>query len=67
LKIVQFHEATGEALKDSIYDIEKENLILKERVKELEKSLLPRPLFVNPSLLYNHCAVSRMYQKPAPG
>jgi hypothetical protein len=30
LKIVQFHEATGEALKDSIYDIEKENLILKE-------------------------------------
>jgi hypothetical protein len=47
-KIIQFHEATREALKESIDDIEKENLILKEKVKELEKYFLPRPLFIEP-------------------
>jgi hypothetical protein len=45
---MEFHEAIGEALKYSIDEIEKENLILKERVKELENALLPRPLFVEP-------------------
>jgi hypothetical protein len=35
-------------LKESIFDIEKENLFLKERIKELEKSLIPKPLFVEP-------------------
>jgi hypothetical protein len=49
---MEFHEATGEALKYSIDDIEKENLILKEKVKELKMkilhtSLLPRHLFVS--------------------
>jgi hypothetical protein len=47
-KIVQFHEATGEALKESVSNIEKENLILKEKIKELEATLIPRPLFVEP-------------------
>jgi hypothetical protein len=47
-KIIQFHEETGESLKESIDDIEKENLILKEKVKELEKYFLPRPLFIEP-------------------
>jgi hypothetical protein len=45
---MEFHEATSEALKYSIDEIEKENLILKEKVKELEKYFLPRPLFVEP-------------------
>jgi len=47
-KIVQFHEATRESLKESIDDIEKENLILKEKVKVLEICFLPGPLFVEP-------------------
>jgi hypothetical protein len=37
-KVMEFHEATREALKYSIDEIEKENLILKERVKELENA-----------------------------
>jgi hypothetical protein len=45
---VEFHEVNGEALKYSIDDIEKENLILKENVNDLEKYLLPRPLFFEP-------------------
>jgi hypothetical protein len=32
-RIMEFHEATGEALKYSIEDIENENAILKERVR----------------------------------
>jgi hypothetical protein len=47
-KIVQVHEATEEPLKESISNIEKENLILKEKIKELEATLIPRPLFVEP-------------------
>jgi len=34
--------------KGSIYDIKKENLVLKEKTKELENDLLPRPLFIGP-------------------
>jgi hypothetical protein len=30
------------------FDIEKENSFLKERIKELEKALIPKPLFVEP-------------------
>jgi hypothetical protein len=47
-KIVHFHEATKEALKESICNIEKENFILKEKIKELETTLIPKPLFVEP-------------------
>jgi hypothetical protein len=35
LKIVQFHEATREALKQYVSNIEKENLELKQKIKEL--------------------------------
>jgi hypothetical protein len=45
---VQFHDATREAVKESIFDIKKENLILKERMKELEKALIQKPLFFEP-------------------
>jgi hypothetical protein len=35
-------------LKESVCNIEKENLILKEKIKELETTLIPKPLFVEP-------------------
>jgi len=47
-KIVQFHEETREALKEFVGNIEKENLILKEKIKELEETLIPIPLFDKP-------------------
>jgi len=47
-KFMQFHEAIGEALKLSIDEIEKENQILKEKIKELENALVLKPLFVEP-------------------
>jgi hypothetical protein len=47
-KVMEFHEATGEALKFSIGDIENENAILKDRVRELENALMPPPLFSSP-------------------
>jgi len=50
-KFMEFHESTMEALKYSIDEIEKENLILKERVKELENDVLPRLLFDNPIVI----------------
>jgi hypothetical protein len=45
---MKFHEATREDLKFSIGDIENENVIRKDRVRELENSLIPPPLFSNP-------------------
>jgi predicted transcriptional regulator len=47
-KIVQFYETTREALKEFVGNIEKENLILKEKIKKLEVSLIPRPFFIGP-------------------
>jgi hypothetical protein len=47
-KVMEFHEATGEALKYSIGDLENENAILKEKVRELESALMPPPLFSSP-------------------
>jgi hypothetical protein len=47
-KIAQFHGATREALKQSVDTMEKENLELKQRIKELEATLMPRPLFPEP-------------------
>jgi len=46
--IVQFHEETGEALKEFVGNIERENLELKLKIKELEATLIPKPLFVDP-------------------
>jgi hypothetical protein len=53
-KVLEFHQATGDALKYSIDEQEKENLVLKRRIKELEDALLPKPLFVNQYLLLDH-------------
>jgi hypothetical protein len=47
-KIVDFHVATRDALKQSIYKMKREILELKKRVKELEFSLVPTPLFLEP-------------------
>jgi hypothetical protein len=47
-KVVEFHDAIGETLKISIGDIENENAILKDRVRELENALVPPPLFSSP-------------------
>jgi hypothetical protein len=35
-------------MKESVSNIEKENLELKEKIKKLETTLIPRPLFVEP-------------------
>jgi hypothetical protein len=45
---MQFDTATREALKKYVFDIEKETSFLKERIKELEKVVIPKPLFVEP-------------------
>jgi hypothetical protein len=44
-KIVDFHGATGDALRQSIDKMEQENFELKKRVKELEVAMVPTPLF----------------------
>jgi hypothetical protein len=46
--IANFHGATGEALKQSVLNMEKENSELKKRIKELEVALVPEPLFLEP-------------------
>jgi hypothetical protein len=45
---MKFHEVTREDLKFSNGDIENENAIRKDRVRELENSLMPPPFFSNP-------------------
>jgi hypothetical protein len=40
-KIIQIHEAMGEALNLSIDEMENENVTLKERIKELDNALIP--------------------------
>jgi hypothetical protein len=47
-QIYQLHIVIGDSLDDSIGSIEAENAIMKDRVKELEESLIPMPLLVNP-------------------
>ena len=47
-KIADFHGATGDALKQSIDKMERDNLELNKRVKELEFSFVPSPLFTKP-------------------
>jgi hypothetical protein len=47
-KIADFHGATGDALRQSIDNMEKENSELKKRIKELEVALVPGPLFPEP-------------------
>jgi hypothetical protein len=47
-QISRIHKATGDALDDSIGGIEEENIKLKERIKELEETLMPLPLLSIP-------------------
>jgi hypothetical protein len=42
------HKATSDALDDSIGGIEAKNINLKERIKELEETLMPLPLLTSP-------------------
>jgi hypothetical protein len=47
-KIADFHGSTGDASRQSIDNMEKENSELKKRIKELEVALVPVPLFLEP-------------------
>jgi hypothetical protein len=59
---VDFHEVTSEALKYFIDEIEKENLILKEKAKELEKYLITIHLFVEPIIVIQPlCSIEKIY------
>jgi len=44
----RIHRATGDALDDSIGNIEEENIKLNERIKELEETLMPLPFLSIP-------------------
>jgi hypothetical protein len=43
-KLSSIHKVTGDALDFSIANMEEENVRLKERVKELEATLMPPPI-----------------------
>jgi hypothetical protein len=47
-QISRIHKATGDALDDSIGGLKEENIKLKERIKELEETLMPLPLLAIP-------------------
>jgi hypothetical protein len=44
----QIHRATRDSLDNSISGLEAMNVMLKERIKELEGALMPLPLFATP-------------------
>jgi hypothetical protein len=47
-QIYKVHRETGDALDDSINDMEAENVKLKERIRELENALMPLPILESP-------------------
>jgi nucleoside-triphosphatase THEP1 len=47
-QISKIHRATMDSLDDSIGGLEAENTKLKERIKELENSLMPLPILASP-------------------
>jgi hypothetical protein len=47
-KLSSIHKVTGDALDVSIIDMEEENFRLKERIKELEATLMPPPILATP-------------------
>jgi hypothetical protein len=50
-KLSSIHRVTGDALDVSIAHMEEENAQLKERIKELEATLMPPPILASPMLL----------------
>jgi hypothetical protein len=47
-KLSSIHRIIGDALDVSIVNTEEENLILKEKVKELEATFMPPPILATP-------------------
>jgi hypothetical protein len=47
-RVSRIHRDIGDALDDSIGSLEAENTKLKERIKEIEETLMPLPLLANP-------------------
>jgi hypothetical protein len=47
-QISNMHRATGDVVDNSISGLETKNLMLKTRIKELEATLMPLPLFATP-------------------
>jgi hypothetical protein len=47
-QIYKIHKETGDALDDYIDELEAENAKLKERIKELQNSLMALPILSNP-------------------
>ena len=55
--ISQIHRATRDALDNSISGLETKNIMLKERIKELEANLMPLPLFSTPLAMVGSTAL----------
>jgi hypothetical protein len=64
-RVVEFHEATRESLKISIGDIKNKNSNLKDRVRELENTLMPPPLFGSPISIYIPLEVLKEHKNQA--
>jgi hypothetical protein len=47
-KLVQIHEPIGESIKMCVDEMENENSILKDLIKELDISIMPLPIFASP-------------------
>jgi hypothetical protein len=47
-QISKIHRATGDAVNDSIDGLEAENAKLKDKIKELETTLMPLPILSSP-------------------
>ena len=52
-RIARIHKATGDALEVLVDDMETKNMILKERIKELEYTLMSPPIFSTPVSMVN--------------
>jgi hypothetical protein len=47
-RLSSIHKVTGDALDVSIENMEEENAQLKEKIKELEATLMPPPILATP-------------------
>jgi hypothetical protein len=64
-RLTRIHKSTGDALEVSVDEMEVENAMLKERVKELEYALIPPPIFASLTLLFNLRKDSTEHQSQA--